>query len=150
MRFILSLAVAVAALAGAAPALACTCAGNLSFAEVARRGVVVIRASVVAHKMVRRGYRPDLPSHMEVRVLDVMKGVVPGNHILVAGDLGDLCRPYVTQFPTGTEWYFVLSPLAALTEGLPEFAISVCGTHWRRVNDETRARDEAEVRKAIE
>lgn len=150
MRFIRSLAVLVAVSAGAVPAFACTCTGNSSFFAVARQGVVVIRATVLDHKALRRGHRADLPTHMELHVIDVLKGVVPGNRILVAGDTGSLCRPYVSQFPKGTEWYFVLSPLAALSDGLPEFAISVCGTHWRRVTNEMLKADEAEIRRALQ
>ena len=150
MRILWSLALAMAVSAGAAPAFACTCSGNPNFLAVARHGVVVVRAIVRDHKPLRAGYRRDLPTHMEIHVIEVLKGAVPQDRILVAGDTGSLCRPYVTQFPKGTEWYFVLSPLAALTDGLPEFVISVCGTHWRRVTDQTRQADDAEIRKALE
>ncbi len=151
LRFIRVMAAAtIAALLVAMPSLACTCNGNASFYQVARAAPVVVRAIVVEHKALDRGYRPNLATHMELRVLDVLKGVVPGDRILVAGDVGNLCRPYVSGFAKGTEWYFVLAPLAALRDGIPEFAISVCGTHWRRVTDESRKADEAEVRKALE
>lgn len=150
-RFIRVLAAAVvASLLGAAPSLACTCNGNASFYQVARAAPVVVRAIVVEHKALDRGYRPNLATHMELRVLDVLKGVVPGDRILVAGDVGNLCRPYVSTFAKDTEWYFVLSPRAALRDGIPEFAISVCGTHGRRVMDASRNADDAEIRKALE
>lgn len=130
-------------------AWACTCSGNPDFYEVARHAPVLVRAVVLEHKSIAVGYRPNLVTHIEVRVLDVLAGVVPNDRILIAGDVGNLCRPYVSGFAVGTEWFFVLSPRAALHGDVPEFAISICGTHWMRVTDDTRDAIAAKIRSVI-
>jgi len=142
-------AAAIVWLIGAAPGMACRCQTNASFFEVARAGAVVIRAVVFEHRTLDRGFRPDIATHMELRVLDVLKGFVPGERILVAGDVGNLCRPYVARFPKGTEWFFVLSPRAALRDGIPEFAISICGAHWWPVTDATREKVHDEISRSL-
>ncbi|MEH2051386.1 hypothetical protein [Nostoc sp.] len=42
------------------------------------------------------------------------------------------CRPYVTQFPIGTDWVLALSK--DLRTEKRELAISGCGEYWLRVD----------------
>jgi hypothetical protein len=67
-----------------------------------------------------------LPDAMVLEVQEVLKGrsALLKTALLVFGDNGYLCRPYVTMFPVGTRWAFVLH------EEDQETCISVCGEFW--------------------
>ncbi len=43
-----------------------------------------------------------------------------------------LARPYVTEFPVGTEWVLGLRAAAKIDAG-SDYSISICGTYWVKV-----------------
>lgn len=106
-----------------APALAqaCSCATGAPFSEASARSPLIVRARVLEHGdfLDRR-----LATSMTVEVQQVLKGEMRGRRMKVWGDPGNLCRPYISKFPVGTQW------LLALRE---DGAISICGVHWLRV-----------------
>jgi hypothetical protein len=100
---------------------------------MAKRSELVARAKVIEYRWhpndTARKYRP-LAMILEIK--EIYKGVVRSAKITVWGDNGMQCRPYVMQFPIGTEWVFALSKDSErATKG--EWVISVCGEYWLAV-----------------
>jgi hypothetical protein len=131
---ILALAL-VALLAAPSIAQACRCAIDAPFEEASARSPMVIHARVLEHRDALDGRTP---TSMTVEILRVLKGDVRSRRMKVWGDPGNLCRPYVSKFPVGTQWLFALRPGGGHpprppAPDLPEAAISICGVHWQRV-----------------
>lgn len=110
------------------PAHACSCAfSNESFVQLAQESQLVIRGKVLAYNwpafdLAKQGR----PISMTVEVKEVFKGSVRLSQITVWGDNGIQCRPYVTQFPIGTEWIWALSSGPSERS---ELSISICGEY---------------------
>jgi hypothetical protein len=115
-------------------ASACSCiSSNRSFVQLAQRSELVIRGKVIEYgwyKDDKAKTRP--PLMMTVEVKEVYRGVTKSNKIIVQGDNGIICRPYVNQFPVGTEWVLALSKDSWTKKG--ELAVSGCGEYWLKVN----------------
>jgi hypothetical protein len=136
MKYLASLAIAVSILLFAPSVYACSCANTGSFVQMAKRSELVARAKVIAYRWhstdTARKYRP-LAMILEIK--EVYKGAVRSAKITVWGDNGMQCRPYVIQFPIGTEWVFALSKDSEkATKG--EWVISGCGEYWLAVKGE--------------
>jgi hypothetical protein len=113
---------------------ACSCMNNnRSFIQNAKRSELVIRGKVLEYHW-RRNDQPEarLPTAMIVEVKEVYRGVATSKNMTVWGDNGIICRPYVNQFPVGTEWVLALSKDSWTEKG--ELAISGCGEYWLKVN----------------
>jgi hypothetical protein len=115
-------------------AYACSCAdNNHSFIQNTENAKLVIRGKVLAYhwyKEDKTKTRP--PLAMTVAVKEVYAGAATSKTIMVWGDDGIMCRPYVIQFPVGTEWVLALSPDSWSKKG--ELAISGCGEYSLKVN----------------
>ena len=107
-------------LAWPATAQACRCATDAPFEEASQAKPIIVRARVLAHGDVTGG----IATSMTLGIAQVLKGEVRGPRMKVWGDPGNLCRPYVSRFPVGTEWIFAIDHRSA---------ISICGVHWLRV-----------------
>jgi hypothetical protein len=108
------------------PGEACSCLWAGPFLSVAPRVESIVRARVV-------GYSGNA---MDVEVLEVLKGAERPGRMRIRGDNGIQCRPYVTQFPRGTEWIFAIDRNTEEQER-GGFAISACGEYWARVEGDT-------------
>ena len=73
---------------------------------------------------------------MDVAVLEQLKGPALPREIRIWGDNGALCRPYVSQFPLGSEWILAVYPQRREIEGSPDYVIPGCGAYWLRVEGE--------------
>jgi hypothetical protein len=117
-------------------AFACTC-GSVAdpFLKVAPRSVLVVRVKILRHTG-----SGQIKTEMYVKVLETLAGKTTKNVISVSGDTGNLCRPYVSVFPVGTEWVLALHA-ANKDSGLMreadkgDYAISICGAYWLKVKD---------------
>jgi hypothetical protein len=69
---------------------------------------------------------------MQVDVLEVMARQARKKRLRVAGGNGNLCRPYITEFPVGTEWVLGLYR-AAKIDAVTDYSIKDCGTFWLQV-----------------
>jgi len=123
-------------------AVACSCVWGGPFSKVALHKAVIILGQVLSYHK----------NSMEVQVIELIKGTEDRTTIRIWGDNGALCRPYVTHFPIGTTWLFAISALPTKTvgeqlksgseegfissSGNKEYAISVCGEFWLKVNHE--------------
>jgi hypothetical protein len=78
------------------------------------------------------------PMSMEVEIIQVYKGKETRKSVVVWGDIGNLCRPYLSQFKE--EQYYVM----ALNQGTPgwghtdeketDYSIINCGEYWLTVD----------------
>ena len=122
----------------------------MPFSEAEKDAPVLVHARVLEYGDYRGG---DSPGSMIIEVLTPLRQAKAGERIKVWGDPGNLCRPYVSAFPRGTEWVFALgaerrSP--PRQHSRQELAIGGCGAYWLAVRDgkvvgelhRARARDE--------
>lgn len=116
-------------------ALACRCDLNgASFEHLAKNGTLVVQG-IVDSQATPKGA-------MRVKVSRVVRGSLaqPDEPIRIWGDDGKMCRPYATQFPRGTEWFFVLDNRSfggfPQQPGPRDYSISICGAYWLRVDGE--------------
>lgn len=119
------------------PAEACMCASDKPFLSVRGNADLVVRATVLSYGP-RLEHGEDLFASMVLSVSDVLGGEEPAASVRVHGDPGNLCRPYVTpeRFGLGTEYVLALDRLRAdEDDNLPQYAISLCGTHWLEIID---------------
>jgi hypothetical protein len=125
-------------------ARSCSCVSNgSSLVQLAKKSELVIRGKVLKYNWDRynlegqrskdRQKRKGTALSMTVEVQEVYKGKIKSRQVVVWGDNGMICRPYVTQFPIGTEWVFALSPDSWTKKG--EVAISVCGEYALQVQN---------------
>jgi hypothetical protein len=71
----------------------------------------------------------DIHEKMEVEIMKTFKGNEKRKRIVVWGDNGMLCRPYIDNFKKGDTYYLALDP-----EG-EDYEISVCGEYYLHVNN---------------
>jgi hypothetical protein len=110
---------------------ACECHWIGPFLTVAPDAELIVCGRVLSYHDVGKISR--IPQAMDVQVLEVLKGRTSSSRLRVWGDDGHLCRPYVTQFPVGTEWVLALGGPGSKPAMSPGPAISVCGEYWLRV-----------------
>jgi hypothetical protein len=114
-------------------AYGCSCVlSKSSFVQLTKRSELVIRGRVIEyvwHKDDRGKKRT--PLAMTIEVKEVYKGAAKLGKIVVWGDNGMQCRPYVTKFPIKTEWILALSKDPSTAKG--ELAVSACGEYWLQV-----------------
>lgn len=108
-------------------ALACSCAWQGNFLEVAGQSPLIVHGRVLRH---HAGPEPA----MSVLALDTLKGGLLDSGLRVAMGDGMHCRPTLDGFPPGSEWVLALNgPGAKPGAGL---ALSHCGEYWLRVEND--------------
>src|SRR5688572_16255125 len=75
--------------------LACNCGYNGPFLQMAKQTKLVVLVKVKGYSNLSK--TSNTPMAMQVEVLDVLKGREKRKSIIVWGDDGHLCRPYVSQ-----------------------------------------------------
>ena len=130
MKRLVAIAIGLSCLLSGPVAQACSCLDpGWSFVRLARRSEMVVRGKVVEYVGGAGGLiSEDHPLAMEVEVQEVYKGKVTAKWLTVWGDNGMQCRPYVTQFPIGSEWVFSLYRDTRSRE--PQLEIRNCGEYW--------------------
>lgn len=110
-------------------ALACSCAFSSDFAH--NSGSVVIAGTV--REYLRAPRLENRPYAMEVEVETVLRGEYRARRIIIWGDLGMSCVPYVTRFPIGTKWVFAISGPTTIPDfGDENYHFGMCETDWLR------------------
>jgi hypothetical protein len=133
MKYIPSIMIGLSIVLFTPTAYACSCLSrDRSFVQLSNRSDLVIRGKVMEYRWHKNDpARQGRPLAMTVEVKEVYKGGTKLGKVTVWGDNGMQCRPYVTQFPIGTEWILALSKDSWTEKGA--LAISVCGEHWLQV-----------------
>jgi hypothetical protein len=138
---LLALSVVLVALT-AGDVFACSCVPlGGSFLKVAPASELVIRGRVLRHTG-----EGETKTEMDIEVLETLAGKTSQRVVSVSGDPGNLCRPYVSWFPVGTEWVLALEPaikdarVARQSYFMSEpdkgdYAISSCGAYWLKVKE---------------
>lgn len=115
------------ALAGGASGCSCVWAGP--FLDVAAKAPVIVRVSVEGS----HGGSREEPGAIDARLIETLRGEAPHIRFRIWCDNGALCRPPVRDFPIGTEWLIGLNAPGCRKSPDEEYAISVCGQYWLRV-----------------
>jgi len=119
--------------------LSCKCGWAGNFLRVAPYEDLVVKARVLSlHK-----HHSDIHEKMEVEIIKTFKGNEKRKRIMVWGDDGKSCRPYIDNFKKGHTYYLALNP-----EG-KDYEISVCGQYYLQVDQnqvklQKNVEDEAE------
>jgi hypothetical protein len=120
---------------------ACDCDSKGSFFEVSKNSDFIALVKINKYLSFEYIYEEKTPMSMEVEIIQIFKGNETRKSIIVWGDNGILCRPYLSFFKIG-EYYVI-----AFDKGLDgtkghvhkseknnDYAISNCGTYWLNVN----------------
>jgi hypothetical protein len=83
------------------------------------------------------GVGTKIPMSMEVEIIDIYKGRESRKTIAVWGDIGNLCRPYLSAFKENE--YYVIAFQPGGLRGHPDekqtdYTISSCGANWLNVD----------------
>jgi hypothetical protein len=113
------------------PAKACSCMWGGPFLTVAPHAQIIVRVRIRDYHEHGRG---PAPLAMDVAVLEQLKGPEVARDIRIWGDNGALCRPYVSQFPRGTEWILAIHPPRHERPGAADYVIPGCGAYWLQVH----------------
>ncbi len=131
MKRLVAIAIGLSCLFSGQAALACSCIDpGWSFVRLARQAELVVRGKVIGYG---GGVIPfvgerEQPLGMVVEVQEVYKGNVVTKRLMIRGGNGMQCRPYVTQFPIGSEWVFSLYQNDENWK--PQLVIRACGEYW--------------------
>jgi hypothetical protein len=90
-------------------------------------------------------YKTPLSGRFEV--LDVLKGDETRSEIKVFGDIGNLCRPYMSQFEVGKYYLIALYKIENdythddhnITETTDDYQIIICGEFWLEYDQATKS-----------
>lgn len=116
---------------------ACSCVGNISFCEL-------VLTKDQDERYIIKGRKIKSVDHgMEVKVLESYGKGLSSSQITVWGDLGWLCRSYVSGFRDGDEFIMILDKLKEGTfyqpyeefgESEAHYSLSICGEHYLIIN----------------
>jgi hypothetical protein len=124
---------------------ACTCGSAGQFLTVAPKTELVSLVKVIKYLTFKVNYDKQTPMSMEVEIIKTFKGDETRKSIVVWGDNGALCRPYLSQFDTGK--YYVIAFYKGYDgsqgyvhsdEKTSDYSISSCGKYWLTANIETK------------
>src|ERR1035437_1827445 len=117
--------------------IACDCISEGVFLTVAPKTDLIALVKVTKYLTFKDIYGKQTPTSMEVEIIDTYKGKETRKKIIVWGDNGALCRPYLSTFDIGK--YYVIAFYKGSTpseinanqdEKTTDYSISVCGDYW--------------------
>jgi hypothetical protein len=121
---------------------ACSCNSNEDFLTVAPNTPLVSLVKVTKYLSFKNIYDKDIPMSMEVEIIRTFKGEEKRKSIIVWGDNGILCRPYLSQFVLGKFYVIAFETGSNGSNGRGhkdekenDYAISICGTYWLNANE---------------
>ena len=106
-------------------AFACDCESLGAFLKVASETEFVALVKVTRYLTFKDIDGKRTPMSMEVEIIDIYKGKETRKTIIVWGDNGALCRPYLSRFNQGQ--YYVIAFYKCKTD---DYFISNCGDYW--------------------
>jgi hypothetical protein len=119
---------------------ACDCEYQGSFMKMTQYTSLVAYVKVTKYLTFKDIYNSKTPMSMEVEIIEVYKGKESRKTITVWGDIGNLCRPYLSQFKEG-QYYVIAFYSGSYGGGHPDektsdYAIANCGAYWLIVDFE--------------
>jgi hypothetical protein len=121
--------------------LACSCEYAGSFLKIVPETKLVALVKITKFLSFKDMDGANVPMSMEVEIIQKYKGVELRKKVIVWGDQGMLCRPYLSVFKESE--YYVVALHPGLTKGGHEketandFSISNCGAYWLSVDMKT-------------
>jgi hypothetical protein len=118
--------------------LACNCDYQGSFMKMIQRTPLVAVVKVTKYLTFKEIYYVKTPMSMEVEIVEVYKGKENRKTVIVWGDIGNFCRPYLSEFKEG-QYYVIAFEKGRYGGGHPDekdtdYSISICGTYWLTVD----------------
>jgi hypothetical protein len=119
---------------------ACDCEYQGSFIKMTQYTSLVAYVKVTKYLTFNEIYNTKTPMSMEVEIIEVYKGKESRKTITVWGDIGNLCRPYLSQFKEGQ--YYVIAFYSGRYGGShpnekeTDYSIANCGAYWLTVDFE--------------
>jgi hypothetical protein len=89
--------------------------------------LTIITGEVVGHLSLRPG---PTATEMVVAVTHVIQGEEVGDYMIIEGDNGIQCRPYVSNFPIGEKFILAVNPIDS---DQSDAYISVCGVYSQSI-----------------
>jgi len=119
-------------------AFACDCESLGAFLKVAPEAEFVALVKVTKYLTFKNIYGEQIPMSMKVEIIDIYKGKETRKSIIVWGDNGALCRPYLLEFNQG-QYYVIAFYKCKNTsffnkEKTDDYFISNCGDYWLNVD----------------
>ena len=124
-------------------AFACSCAVDPPFIEAVAGSKVIALVKVTRFLTFKNIYEKSTPMSMEVEIISLLQGEEKRKTVIIWGDPGNLCRPYLSVFTPGEKY------VIALREGQPgrghknekatDYCISICGENWLPFNEKTQS-----------
>lgn len=129
-------------LLAAADVQACSCEYRGSFLKLAPPTQLVAVVKVTRYLTFKDIYGEKTPMSMEAEIIDIYKGVEQRKKIIVWGDPGNLCRPYLNTFKEG-QYYAIAFDAGRPNTGTEpagekatDYSICICGAYWLSVDIE--------------
>jgi len=121
--------------------LACDCDSQGEFLTVAPKTKLVALVKVTKYLTFKNIYEEKTPMSMEVEIIEVYRGKETRKIVVVWGDIGNLCRPYLSRFDVGKFYVIAFDAgsdgskgFAHKNEKITDYSISVCGDYWLNVD----------------
>ena len=116
-------------------AISCSCWGPYNFCSV-------VSDTIHSDGYVIKGKKIRTIGHgMEIEILETYGKQFEVERIMVWGDLGWLCREYVSKFMDGEVYFFNLHKIGTFSfsdlEQPEDYTLSFCGRHYLRVKNNT-------------
>ncbi|HLP11651.1 MAG TPA: hypothetical protein VK177_06920 [Flavobacteriales bacterium] len=113
--------------------ICCECDWKGNFITVAPEAPVVVKAKVLG--FFKKNSPPadkdvDIDVKMEVEIMNVFKGKETRKKIMIWGDNGMQCRPYVSAFKKDAVYYIAMNKMNDV-----DYYISVCGEYYLKVKN---------------
>lgn len=114
---------------------ACDCDNQGEFLTVAPQTDMVALIKVTRYLSVnfKDVYGKFIPQAMEAEIITVYKGKETRKTIIVWGDNGAQCRPYLSVFGVG-EYFVIAFNKNSRDTSTKDYYISNCGTYWLNVD----------------
>lgn len=119
------------------PHLACDCDYQGTFLRVAPETDFIALVKVTKYLTFSDIYNKPTPMSMEVEIIEVYKGKEARKKIIVWGDNGILCRPYLSLFDPGKYYVIAFNKGSDGSKGhvhknekITDYSISICGAYW--------------------
>lgn len=114
--------------------LACDCGYLGGFVYSNQAADIVVYGTVIEYDSIGTYNAPENPYSMKFLIREKLRGIEYRDTIIVWGDNGADCRPYINEFKPNTNW--ILSLYKLENNGKSEYEISNCGEFYVPVNNE--------------
>lgn len=121
-------------LIGSIKAIACDCGYLGGFVYSNQAADIVVFGTVLEYDSIGTPDSPDNPFSMKFLIKEKLRGIENRDTIIVWGDNGFECRPYIDHFKPNTEWILSLDKI--INNGKVEYEISICGEFYVPVENE--------------